>query len=329
MGMYFKSYLERYFRILIAFILTCSLLLFSYLISYKKLHLLTGQLSSYENADCSHIYILNYGVGLENECLYPDMDIQIYVDPQGEQRLSVSSVMKEEDVTYDLEYLRKLSQLKPGEICVAENVAELYGIQKGDTLYARYSYSEKTVSIRVSAISETEFNYENPLIDNGVGIVFLGFNVQYGENTRSKYILFSDRSKVDKLHDYPQIIRDVIDRTAKEEAVFLQAYPYFVIEGIATAGAIILCNVCFLVGSKKLLIQCYMKGMQRSLMIVFPLFEKIAVCLLPGILVQFIAVCFLPHSHAAMIYMFIPIIVFLLYCVVSLVKDILRLKCRG
>ena len=62
--------------ITVAIVVASSLL--CYCLFHEKLNKVGGQLNSYDSADYSIIYILNYGEAFDNECLYPDTDIQFF-----------------------------------------------------------------------------------------------------------------------------------------------------------------------------------------------------------------------------------------------------------
>ena len=75
MGMYVKRYVYRVTMIIIAVVGVLASSLLCYGLFHAKLNKVGGQLNSYDSADYSVIYILNYGGVFSNECLYPDTNI--------------------------------------------------------------------------------------------------------------------------------------------------------------------------------------------------------------------------------------------------------------
>ena len=329
MGMYVKEYIRRVPMILIAVAAVLVSSLLCYGLFHEKLNKVSGQLYSYDSADYSIIYILNYGEAFSNECLFPDTDIQFYRDADRSQRLTVSSVMREEGVLYDLKYLDSLSELNPGEVCISRNVAEKYRIGIGETLFAEYSYSPIPVPVTVTAIIQTEFDYAHPATDNDIGVVFLGYNKDYVVSTNSKYILFSEKTKADELAAYPQIINEVINKSTSKGVVYSQGLAALIIGALLSVASVIVSQMVFFSKSKVLLYRCYLKGMKRLLLPVVPLFERLVFCLLPCVIAQFLVTSTLPDSAITKIYRMIPTTICGLFCIIMFVVDLFTLRRKG
>ena len=245
MGMYVKGYAQR----AASAVLSVAIMLISSLLCYgmfhSKLNIVGGQLSNYNSADYSIIYVLNYGETFDNECIFPDANIQLFLDKGKTCRLTVSSVMKEEGVVYDLEYLSPVSNLGPGEICLSQNVADMYKVNVGDTLFAEYPYSSRPIPITVAAITSTEFDYLHPYVDNSVGVVFLGFNEKYSNSTNSKYLVFSVQPIAKELSAYPQIINAIINKSELISKMSSQGLAALIFTILFTSAAIYLSQLVF------------------------------------------------------------------------------------
>ena len=313
--------------IAVAGVLASSLLCYG--LFHAKLNKVGGQLNSYDSADYSIIYILNYGEGFSNECLYPDTDVQFYHDAEKSQRLTVSGIMREEGASYDLSYLAPLSVLKPGEVCISQNVADGYMLGIGDTIFAEYSYSQELVPMTVASIMQTEFDYVHPSIDNDVGVVFLGFNENYASSTKGKYILFAEKSKADELAVFPQIINEVINKSMNNDYVSSQGAAALIFGALFSLVSVILAQIAFFSKSWMLLYRCYLKGMRRSLLSTIPLLERLGFCLLPCIAAQYVAASAIPDSSITRVYRIIPISICGLFCIIMFAVDSLKLRRKG
>ncbi len=329
MGMYVKGYVQRVTMIIIAVgaILVSSLLCYG--LFHEKLNRVSGQINSYDSADYSTIYILNYGKAFKNECLYPDVDIQFYSDAEKTYRLAVSSIMREEGVSYDLEYLTPLSKLDLGEVCITENVADAYNLRIGDVIFAEYPYSLVPEALSVSNIIQTDYDYGRPTIDNDIGVVFIGFNEEYATSTNGKHILYSENSKAEELAAYPQIINEVINKSENIKNVASQGTAALIFGAVFSLAAVILAQMVFFSKSRVPLYRCYIKGMKRFCMSVIPLLERLVLCLLPCVLCQLVITSGMPKSFITSLYRWIPIGICGLFCVVMFAYETLKLRRKG
>ena len=325
MGMYVKGYIRRVTMIIVSIAIVTTSSLLCYCLFHEKLNKVVGQLNSYDSADYSIIYILNYGEDFNNECLFPDTDIQFYQDADMSHRLMVSSVMREEGVSYNLGYLSPLSCLRQGEICIAQNVADTYKFNVGDTIFVEYPYSRVPIPVEVTAIMQTEYDYGNPVIDNSVGVVFLGFNEEYFASTNGKYIIFAEESKADELATFPQIINEVITKSESIVVVTLQGTGALVFEVLFTLATVILTHMMFFSKSRMPLYRCYLKGMNRLLLSIIPFVERLSFGLFPCAVVQSLLASSMPDSDLSKAYCMIPIVVFGIYSIIMLVADSLKL----
>lgn len=315
--------------IIVVIIVVSASSLLSYGLFREKLNKVSGQLNSYDTADYLIIYVLNYGKAFNNECLYPDTDIQFYRDPKKFQRLTVSAIMREEGVSYDLRYLDILSSLNPGEVCLSRNVADRYKLTVGDTIFAEYSYSPKLVPVTVTAIIQTEFDYIHPSTDNEIGVVFLGFNENYANSTNGKFILFAKESKTDELAIFPQIIKGDIYKSVSIDDVAFQGVAALVFEALFSLTSIILAQMILFSKSRIALYRCYLKGMKRFLLPVIPLLERLIFCLLPCIIVHYLTTSSMPDSSITDAYRMTPVVICGVYCIIMFAIDSSRLRRKG
>ena len=329
MKMYFRGLSGRSGQIALIIAVVLFSLLLSYVLFFGSLAEISGQLNTYEGSDYSVLYRLNYSSALDNECLFPDADIQVFGDSGCTARLAVSCVMKEEGIPYDLVYLAFLKDLQSGKICVSKNVAEYYRIGIGDTLFAVTSYSDDVLPLTVSEIISTEYDYMHPSIGNRVGVVFLGNMDVYVRNTNSDFLLFSKQSRAEELAGFPQIIKTITNKSANEEYVAGQAVPALIVEAILVFAAIILSHILFFSGSRRFLFRCYLKGMKRCGIWMIPFAEKILFCVIPVIVFQSCTVLLMPRSCIREAYWFIPVMICLAYSCIMLVRDILAVKKKG
>lgn len=329
MGMYVKGYTQRATMIIATVVIVLVSSLLCYGLFKGKLNNVSGQLNSYASSDYSILYLLNYGDGFDNECLFPDTDIQFYLDAGKNQRLTVSSVMREDGVSYGLDYLTPVSRLNANEICVSKNAAKTYNLHIGDVIYAEYPYMSDLVPTKVVEIAGTEYDYQHPYIDNNIGVVFLGFDTQYSTSTNGKYLLFASESQAEMLSEYPQIIDAVINKSVNVDKVSSQGAAAILFSILFAVAAIIIVQIVFFSKSGALLYRCYLKGMKRSQMIWIPFFERIIFCLLPCAIFQSLAVNSLPGSTLTTAYKVVPTLICGVFCLVMLLNDFRRLRKRG
>ena len=327
--MYIKGYKQRVATITLAVAVVLMSSLLCYFLFHNQLNKIGGQLNSYDSADYSIIYILNYGERLNNECIYPDTDIQFYQDAEKSLKLTVSSIMREENVLYDLAYLSSLSGLNSGEVCISQNVADKYNLTIGDVLFAEYSYSSEPVPLKVSSIMPTELDYVHPNIDNDIGMVFFGYNSNYAINMKSKYILFAEKSKTDDLAVYPQIISEVINKATNIDDVSYQGMPALLIETLFSLASVIIAQIVFFSKSRLSLYRCYLKGMRRIVMPVISLIERLFFCLLPCVTVQYAVTLAIPDSSVTRVYRMIPISICGAFCIIMFAVDSLKSGRKG
>lgn len=329
MKIYIKGIIQRRIALLTVFLLSILLIVCCFCLFHGKLNKICGQLDMYNSADYSTVYLLNYSSRLANECIYTDMDIAFYKDGKKEERIVASGVMKQEGVPCNMAYLSPVEALNPGEICLTKNVADRYNISIGDIVFAESSCSTSLMALKVMEIVGTEFDYSNPNVDNNVGVVFLGFDEKYFANTKCTFILFAKESKANELSVFPQIINRVINKSENYEKVAGQSMSAAVIGIVFVVMAVILSHIAFFSKSYGILYRCFLKGMSRAALNLVPFLEKIIFCAFPMSLTAYILCVSLPNCDVKMKYILVPILIGSIYCVVTLIADILRKRKRG
>lgn len=327
MRVYLQGYLQRLNEIAIAVICCIAAILLSYGLFHNQLSKISSQLSSYNAADYSYIYVLNYGVPLENIAIFSDTDAQIYSDKERSKRLTVSTVMKAANEDYAGNYLDVISNLQPDEIILTENVARKYALNEGDFLYVEYPYTNRIIEKKVVGITETDYDFLHPNIDNDIGVLYLGYEKEYEENVQCKYIAFSANSQVEALAQYPQVINSVLNKSENERYVFEQGAFILIFQFVFALVSFIVANIAFFAKSQRRLKRCYLKGMKRKWIIVMPLFEKILFFFVPANLLLFLLSSNVnTNSFFSRAYFTLPLITIVIGCAVLFLFDVKRYK---
>lgn len=318
MNVYLRGYAQRYKGIVISILCIMCALVFGYLLFQGKIIKIDNQLKTYNSDNYSLIYVLNYYVPMENVCVYPDTDAQIYMDQQKHDRLTVSALMRNAGDEYSVSSLQVLNDIKPGEIAVCRNVSEKFGLNGGETLWVEFPFSSDLYEYHISEIADYNYDFSHPIIDNDIGIVLLGYNSAYTENVQSKYALFSAQSKADELSAYPQVINGIINKADNAKAVFEQCVSSLIFQVLFIMIAIIVAHLAFLRHSETLLRRCFLKGMKRNALVFIPLVEKVIFIIVPCIAIEMLFQLFTPiHSIVTKLYYYLPVLICLIYSVVS------------
>jgi hypothetical protein len=322
--MYAKGYLQRIVPLIVAVCVTLMSALLCFILFGKRLDKISGQLNSYRSSDYSTIYVLNYGTGLNNECVFPDTDYQFYLDKDKKKRIAVTSVMMEKDANYSLSYLSSFSDLDNGEMAISHNVAEKYQISTGTIIFAEASYTVDMIPFRIVKEFNTEFDFARPNTDNDIGVVFLGFDERYVESISSDRVLYSHGSQAEALSSFPQVIKNVINKTDQQSYVTNQALAALIILTLFTVAAIVTCHILFYSDSVRLLRRCYLKGMPRHMVQTIPFVEKIVLSLIPCAIIQLIITLSIPSSSVMMAYRIIPVLLWGVYSLLSFGVDVVK-----
>lgn len=310
MRIYLRGYLQRQNEIAIAVICCIAAIFLSYGLFRDQLNKISSQLSSYNEADYSFIYVLNYEIPLDSIAIFPDTDAQIYSDKERTQRLTVSSVMKSAKWNYSRNYLEVIDDLQTDEVILTANVANKYSLNVGDFVYIEYPQSNIAIKKKVAGITATDYDFLHPNIDNDNGIVYLGYEKGYVDNVQCKYIVFSAESLADTLAQYPQVISSVVNKSENERYVFKQGIYILVFQFIFTLVSFIVANIAFFSKSQRRLKRCYLKGMKRIWIVIMPLFEKILFAFVPVCLFTWLFSSFVnTNSDLARAFFMLPLLI--------------------
>lgn len=323
MGLYFKGYARRLIGISLAIGCFLAAMALSGILFYDKLNKISSQLESYAQSDYDLIYVLNYSSGLSNECIFTDTDTQIYLDESGLKRLTVSSIMKDADSSYDLDYLETLNDLSPQEMVISRNVSEKYNLGIGSKVFVDFPCSGVLQEFIITGITREDYDYTRPSIDNDIGVVALGYDEEYEKEVQCKYALFSEHSASDVLSGFPQIIDSVIKKSDNIKSVVEQGRHILVFQALFCAAALLVGHISFFSKSKKLLRRCYLKGMKRNWLVVVPLVERVLFGVIPGLLVTLAFFAIISaHSQMRTMFALLPSLIWFLYCLVMFCVDI-------
>ncbi len=329
MRTYIKAYRDRKAQIVLALTITIALLLGCFLLFHSKVATVSKQLDTYQNSDFSRIYVLNYQSGLDNEFIFVDTDVGIFKDDSMSTRLAVSTIMVSPDTTYNLSMFEDFSKLQENEVILSENVSKDYGIKKDDVVYAAFSYNSEILYYKVADIIDFNLDYCNPSIANNIGVVYLGFNIEYQQNINCKYMLFANQSIAEELSNKPQILNSIINKSDNESFLLRQGFASIIIVGLCSIASVVLSSIIFFSKSHAIIMRCYLKGMNKAGLFLIPLLEKSLFNLLPSCLVSgiYAILCF-DCGHYLHAYCLIPVCVSIVFIFGSFVIDVRKTKRR-
>lgn len=325
MKTYIKNYRYRVPEIVLTVLLSFLAVMLSSLLFKNKLNELSNQLERYQSSEYSSAYILNYGISANNEWIYADTDIQLFLKEDGTERLAVSCLMPQDEVQYSLEEQKEVSKVKTGEVILSRNVAAKYNLVVGDAVYVQYPYTTRLFQMRVSAISGTEYDFENPSISNDIGIVYIGFDEEYVNSTNCKYLLFAKESMVDVLSQYPQIISGIVNKSQNQSKVFSQGIYIFAFELFFLIAALMASIYFFFSRSFIPLRRLFLKGTSRSTLVKIPLTERLIWWFIPCGIGVLISSFFIPcNSNLTRGYYIIPLAISIIFIVLAWIHDLIK-----
>lgn len=325
MKTYIKTYRYRVTGIVMVALLSFMAVFIISVMFKNRLNEISNQLESYNNSDYSVAYVLNYGLLSDNEFVFPDTDIQLYLDEAGTERLAVSCLMPQKGSNYSIEELNSINTINDGEVIVSKNVADRYDLEVGDTIYVQYPYSSSLIGTYVSEISRTEYDYENPNIANGIGIVYVAYDEKYVESTKCKYLIFSETSLAKELSEHPQILSGVINKNKNQEEVLSQGIHILIFETIFLAVAMIISFQVFFSRSFALLKRLYLKGEKQSILTVIPLLERLIWWVIPCLIGMMVNMQIIPcNSELTKVFYLIPLLYAAFFVVAVWIYDCIK-----
>ena len=297
MGKYVGSYKFRIRGLLIAIISIIIAVLLCSILFGKKANRIGSQLLSYSMSEYSYIYKLNYPLKIHDEYIYADTNIFLYTDSVETERVSAVVLMQNTDCQYSPDMLGYSEELAENEVVVSRNIADKYSVSTGDVIYVLYTYSITPIESVVVEIGDANYDFENPDIDNDIGIVILGYNEQYDTNTENKYICFSKESLSSEISQHAQMLDIIINKSSNSKEVFDQGLYILIFAAIMIAGALVASELYFYKQSAQILKRHFLKGMPIRLLTVIPLLEHIVFSLCPLILSILVVNLYIPADN--------------------------------
>jgi len=294
---------------------------FHYLIFRESIIAVSNQLSTYEKADYQIAYKLNYCAGLKNQFIYPDADIQLYLDEAKENRMSISGLMVDEYSNYTLSEFSALSSLKTDDIAITKAVAAQYRLSVGDKVYADFPYSSEIKELTIVMIMPTDYDIMNPRIGNKVCMVYFGYNPQYVFSTKCKYMVFSDNSLAEELSELPQIIDAVVNKSENYDSVMTQGIHVLLFEAVFFIAGMFSAHNWFFVSSIPQLRRFYLKGEKKAVLWFVPMAERLIALVFPYILTSMILSFGIPVDNLfSRIYIGMPVLLSVIYSLLPCIK---------
>lgn len=316
MAKYVSSYKYRIRGILIAIISIIIAVLLCSILFGQKADRIGSQLRSYSMSEYSYIYKLNYPLKIHDEYIYADTNIFLYTDVTETKRVSAIVLMQDSDCQYSSAMLDYSGNLAENEVVVSRNIADKYSFSPGDIIYVLYPYSITPIEAVVRDICATNYDFENPDVDNDIGIVILGYNEQYDANTENKYICFSEESLSSEISQHTQMLDAIINKTSNSREVFDQGLYILFLGIILIAGALVISELYFYKQSAQILKRHYLKGMPIRFLTIIPLLEHIVFSICPLILSLVVINIYIPadNSFVGMLYI-LYVAIAVLFCI--------------
>lgn len=326
MRIYARNLKYRLKEMLIAFSLVFLALIVCFLLFYNKIKSINYQLSSYNVASYNYIYVMNYDVGTLDTMAYPDTDVQVFM---GDVRIPVSVVMATTENEYDSAGFSKPISLKHNEMAISQNVAEKYKLNIGDVVSVEYPYTTTRVDVEITQITDYNIDFANPNIDNDIGIVVIGRDDTYIDNTKCDYLCFSKTSQAAELEKYPQLLKSLINKPSLESEVFNQGIGFIIVESILMIGVIIVSHIAYFSKSYAIIKRLYLKGTRPHMFVVIPMNEQLLFGVLPVIVATVVELSFVPCvSTYTLLYYLIPVIISSADVIVSLIRNSIKIGRR-
>lgn len=322
MGKYINSYKYRVRGILITILSIVIVVLLCSVLFGRKINRIGSQLQSYNSSGYSYIYKLNYPLLINDEYIYADTSIFLYRDGNQSNRISTTVLMQNDACQYTPNYLGYSSSLSENEIVISRNIADKYKLSVGDLIFALYPYSTTPCEMTVKEISNTNYDFENPDVDNDIGIVIFGYNEQYALNTENKTLCFSEVSLSSEISQHPQMLDSIVSKSLNSEEVFGQGLYILVFAAIVIIAALVTSEIFFYNESFPILKRYYLKGMSIQNLFYIPFVEHIAFSFVPLVLSIIVVIRFIPAGNEFVQVLYLSMIaIVLVYCVCVWMKS--------
>lgn len=284
MDKYYGTYKYRISEILIAILSMILALVLCSILFGKRINSISSQLETLSESDYNYIYVLNYPIMLDNEYIYPDTGIMLYSDSGQTKRIASTILMQEMGQSYDEHILSCDRCLGESEISISQNIADAYGLNVGMIIYAQYPHVIDPVEMTIVSIMDVNYDFENPDVDNDIGVAVVGYNENYCNSTINKALCFSRESLSSEISDYQQVLDSIISKSDNQKYVVLQSRIVFVVEVILVISAIIIAEVSFFSNSTVRLKRLFLKGISKKQLIMVPFVEHFLFMLVPVVL---------------------------------------------
>lgn len=294
MGTYVKSYKTRIRGVLISILSIISAMLICSLLFGNKVNRISSQLESYSISKYSHIYKMNYPLGHDDEYIYADTNIAVFLDNHQTTRLPTVVLMQNELFAYDASTLGYSNELRSDEAVITRNIADDFRLSVGDKIYALYPHTNEIASLTLVAIADVNYDFENPDVDNRIGIAILGYNEQYDINSENKSLCFSNESLSADISEHPQILDSIFSKNSNYEYVFNQGVHILVIEAIMLIAAFVVSEIFFYRYSCSILRRLYLKGLPRKYLKIIPFIEHLVMTVIPTLIAIIVRAYFIP-----------------------------------
>ena len=188
-----------------------------------------GQLESLSKASFNNGYILNYSLELDDEYVFPGNSIRLYTSDN--TKIVSTCVMKDEGTNYTSTsaFISSIDcDLQYNEVIISKNIAQRYGVDIGDLLFATVPYKESFEIYTVVGIGNENYDVTDMNLYNSVGVVLLGYNSEYTSSINSKYIIFSNISLAKTISQNPQVLDKAFSRAEIIFDIIVQMSPIIV-----------------------------------------------------------------------------------------------------
>lgn len=210
---YFKNYRYRLGPIALYLLVLISMIVLFVCLSKTNFVKAISIQHSYNSSSFRYGYVLNYSIGDCSEVIYSDADIVFYKDSQRHYKLVATSIMEPENSCdkkigpYNFSLIETYQ-----EAIIPRNVAVLYDLQVGDEIFCEYSYTTELISTKIVEICNDFYDLNSNSIQNDVGMIALGFNPNYVNNTICKYVILSAESKTAEIAEFPQLLSGTFNK---------------------------------------------------------------------------------------------------------------------
>jgi hypothetical protein len=175
-----------------------------------------SQLNFYRSQGFSCIYETDKSVG-NNDYIYFNRNLSLKTT-NSEAFSPIVLMETNSDYNKDVVSLRgNEEKLAKTELAISQNISAKYNLFVGDTMISKHKVLNREVSYTVVEIIQPVYGLTNVDVDSDVGIVIMGYDADYIENTNYTHIAFSSG---DPANDVQSAGGKLISLTDKESEMF-------------------------------------------------------------------------------------------------------------